>query len=103
MNIKLLPSNSCPSAICRDVPTERLYERIKGFHTPIQQCPFSIPEQLMMEAKTLMDAGIKSGNTEWTKQAAVMMYATRVGTEIAQQSLGTAPPGSPFSLPFDSF
>ncbi len=37
MNIKLLPSNSGPSAICRDVPSERLYDQIKGFHTPIQQ------------------------------------------------------------------
>jgi hypothetical protein len=45
MNIKLLPSNSGPSAICRDVPTVRvsvpvrvrLYDQIKGFHTLIQQ------------------------------------------------------------------
>lgn len=59
----------------------------------------SMQHELLMQAKTLMDAGIKSGNSEMTKQAAVMMM---FATNVAQQSLGTVPPGSPFSLPFDS-
>lgn len=65
----------------------------------------SIYDQLMTEARLLMQHGIELNNSHMTHTAGAMMVsAMKEATEIVKhQSLGSAPSRTPFSLPFDSF